>query len=93
LRRGSYHVTARGNERKDIFRDDTDRVHFKGLLGQAIERFGVVVHAWVLMSNHYHVLVEAPVANLSGAMQWLNLSYGVVQLPAPAGGPFVSGRL
>jgi REP element-mobilizing transposase RayT len=74
---GRYHVTARGNERKAIYRSDTDRAHFLELLGEATEAFGIRVHAYVLMDNHYHLLVETPEANLSQAMQWLNVSYSV----------------
>ena len=74
---GRYHVTARGNERQDVFRDDTDRFHFLDLLSELRERFGVRVHAYVLMDNHYHLLLETPQASLSRAMQWLNVSYCV----------------
>ena len=74
---GRYHVTARGNERKAIYRNDSDRTHFLELLSQATERFGVRFHAYVLMDNHYHLLIETPEANLSAAMQWLNVSYSV----------------
>jgi putative transposase len=72
-----YHVTARGNERKPIFRDDSDRYHFLELLSDLAERFGVRIHAYVLMENHFHLLVETPEANLSRAMQWLGVSYSV----------------
>ncbi len=51
---GRYHVTARGKERKAIFRDDTDRSHFLELLGEISERFGTRVHACVLIENHFH---------------------------------------
>jgi putative transposase len=74
---GRYHVTAGGNERKPIYREDSDRAHFLELLAEATERFGIRVHAYVLMDNHYHLLVETPEANLSRAMQWLNVSYSV----------------
>jgi REP element-mobilizing transposase RayT len=74
---GRYHVTARGNERKAIFRDDSDRGHLLELLSEATERFGIRVHAYVLMDNHFHLLVETPEANLSRAMQWLNVSYSI----------------
>ena len=60
-----HHVTARGNERKAIYRDDRDREHFCELLGEAVAVFGWGVHAYVLMENHYHVLVETPEPNLS----------------------------
>ncbi len=72
---GWYHVTARGNERKAIFRDDRDRRHFLDLLQELAQRFGVRVHGYVLMDNHYHLLLQTPRANLSRAMQWLGVSY------------------
>ncbi len=68
---GRFHATARGNERKNIFRDDTDRFHFLELLSEMPERFGVALHAYALMDYHYHLLMETPEANLSRAMQWL----------------------
>ncbi len=74
---GRYHLTARGNERHDVFRDDPDRHHFIGLLAQLPERFGVLLHAYVLMPNHFHLLLETPEANLSKTGQWLNVSYSV----------------
>jgi len=74
---GWYHVTSRGNERKPIFRDDRDRFHFLELLGESTERFHLRLHAYVLMPNHYHLVVETPEANLSRATQWLNVSYSV----------------
>ena len=77
LAHGWYHVTARGLERCAIFKDDRDRAHFLELIGESVARFGVVVHAYVLMDNHYHLLVETPAANLSQAMQWVNVSYSV----------------
>jgi len=74
---GRYHVTARGNERKAIYRQDADRAHFLELLAELPERFGLRIHGYVLMDNHFHLLVETPEANLSRAMQWLNVSYSV----------------
>ncbi len=74
---GWYHVTARGNERKAVFRDERDRRRFLELLGQLVERFGLRLHAFVLLDNHYHLLVETPRANLSAAMQWLGGGYAV----------------
>src|SRR5438105_329404 len=74
---GRYHLSARGNERKPIYRDDSDRAHFLELLGEATKRFAIRVHAYVLMDNHFHLLVETPEANVSRAMQWLNVSYSI----------------
>lgn len=71
------HVVARGNERREIFRDDIDRRHFTGLLAELPERFGVRVVAWVLMDNHYHLLLETPEGLLSRPCHWLNVSYSV----------------
>ena len=68
---GRYHATARGNERRNIFRDDTDRFHFLELLSEMPERFGSRLHAYVLMDNHFHLMIETPEANLSRSMQWL----------------------
>jgi REP element-mobilizing transposase RayT len=72
-----YHVTARGNERKAIYRDDADRQRFLETLGQAVERFRVIVHAYCLMPNHYHLLLQTPRANLSAAAGWLQTTYSV----------------
>jgi REP-associated tyrosine transposase len=74
---GWYHVTARGHERRAIFLDDADRRHFCQLLEEMVLRFRVRLHAYVLMDNHYHLLIEVTEPNLSRAAQWLNLSYSV----------------
>ncbi len=74
---GCYHVTNRGNERRAIFRDDRDRVRFLELLERAVERFGWRVLAYVLMDNHFHLLVQTPQANLSPAMQWVQVAYTI----------------
>jgi REP element-mobilizing transposase RayT len=70
-----YHVTARGDARKAIFRDDGDRRAFLQTLAQLVERFGWVCHAYCLMNNHYHLLLETPQANLSRGMRQLNGIY------------------
>ena len=70
-----YHVTARGNERRPIFRDDEDRRLFLSTLGRTVARWRWVVHAYCLMSNHYHLLMETPDANLSRGMRQLNGEY------------------
>jgi putative transposase len=70
-----YHVTSRGNERRKIFRDDVDRRMFIELLSKAVKRFGWSVTAWVLMTNHFHLVLQTPEPNLSRGMQWLNGRY------------------
>ena len=72
-----YHVTARGNERRGIYRDVPDRQRFLETLQEAVERFGVVIHAFCLMSNHYHLLLQTPRANLSDAAGWLQATYSI----------------
>lgn len=58
-----------------MFRDDRDREHFLELLGEVVTRYRVVIHAYALMDNHWHGVVQTPEANLSAAMQWLHLSH------------------
>ena len=70
-----YHVLSRGNERRDIFFDDRDRRVFLSTLGETSDRFKVDIFAYVLMGNHYHVLLRTNLPNLSRAMQWLGLTY------------------
>jgi REP element-mobilizing transposase RayT len=70
-----YHVTARGNEKRTIFRDNRDHRRFERLLGELLGRFRVAIHAYVLMKNHYHLLLETPEANLSKSMHYLNTAY------------------
>lgn len=70
-----YHVTSRGNERKNIVRSHKDRELFLKVLAQVVEDHKVVCHAWVLMDNHYHLLVETPGANLAKAIRHLNGVY------------------
>lgn len=72
-----YHVMARGNHRKAIFRDDRDRDRFLETLGECVGRFGPVIHAYCLMPHHYHLLVQTPRANLSAAMGWLQTTYSI----------------
>lgn len=70
-----YHVTARGNARQDIFLDDDDRQRFLGVLDRVVSRFHLLLHAYCLMDNHFHLVVETPEANLSKAMRQLNGVY------------------
>ena len=70
-----YHVTSRGNARQDIFLDDADRVGFLGVLSQVVAHYGWICHAYCLMTNHYHLLIEIPEANLSKWMRQFNGVY------------------
>lgn len=70
-----YHVTSRGDGREDIYRSDEDRVAWLETLGQVCERFNWVCHAYCQMSNHYHLVIETPEANLSKGMRHLNGVY------------------
>jgi len=72
-----YHVTSRGNQREKIFWDDKDREEFKQILKRTKERYGYLLHAYVLMDNHYHLLIETPHANIKQVMQNINTSYTV----------------
>jgi len=65
-----YHVLDRGDRREAIFRDDRDRERFLETLGEGCGRTGWLVHAFVLMGNHYHLFVETPQANLVAGMRW-----------------------
>lgn len=72
---GLYHVTSRGDGREDIFLDDADRLAWLELFDQTCRRFNWVCHAWCLMSNHYHVVVETIEGNLAQGMRHLNGVY------------------
>jgi REP element-mobilizing transposase RayT len=65
-------VTARGDRRESIYEDDADREEFLRLLGDVVGLFNWRCHAWCLMTNHYHLVVETPDANLSKGMRQLN---------------------
>ena len=70
-----YHVIVRGIERRVIFREEAYYQKFEALLAILPERFGVRLHTYVLMPNHYHLQIETPRLNLSAAIKWLNISY------------------
>lgn len=72
-----YHVTARGNERRAIFRDDADHERFLRVLGESVERFETRLYLFCLMSNHIHLVVETPRANLGRFMHRLQTAYAV----------------
>ena len=70
-----YHLTTRGNARDDIFFSDRDRQLFLDILGEVCERLQWLCYAYCLMSNHYHLIIETPEANLSKGMRQLNGVY------------------
>jgi putative transposase len=70
-----YHITSRGNAREDIYKDDSDRDSFLELLHKTNIRHGWICHAYCLMSNHYHLLIETSRPTLSKGMKYLNGSY------------------
>ena len=72
---GLYHVTARGDEREDIYLGDADREAWLEVLGQVCRRLNWLCHAWCQMSNHSHLLLETPDANLATGMRQLNGVY------------------
>ena len=70
-----YHITSRGNSRDDIFLNDEDRKIFLDVVALVVDRFKWKCHAYCLMSNHYHLMIETPQANLSRGMRQLNGVY------------------
>ena len=70
-----YHITSRGNERRNIFRGTGDRNQFLSYLKSAYLRYGAVIHVYCLMDNHYHLLLETPIGNLSQIMRHINGAY------------------
>ncbi|MEE9165727.1 MAG: transposase, partial [Nitrospinota bacterium] len=72
-----YHVMNRGNRRESIFLDNRDRNKFFEIIGNVEERYKIIIYSYVLMSNHYHLLIETPFANLSRAIQRLNGGYAL----------------
>jgi len=70
-----YHITSRGDRREDIYEDDEDRKLFLSVLEAVCEKYNWECHAYCLMNNHYHLLIETPDANLSIGMRQLNGVY------------------
>ena len=70
-----YHITSRGNEQKNVFKNRRDRKKFFEYLNSATQRYNAVIHAFCLMSNHYHLLIETPAGNLPQIMQHINGAY------------------
>jgi REP element-mobilizing transposase RayT len=72
-----YHVTARGNERRTIYRDERDYHLWLEALAETQRRLGWKIHGYCVMKNHYHLLVETPEANLSQGMSWLQTTFTI----------------
>ena len=70
-----YHVTCRGNERKEIYRDNSDRKSFLDILTISQEIYNVEVFSYILMNNHFHILLKTPLGNLGEFMRQFNISY------------------
>jgi putative transposase len=71
----TYHVMCRGDRGEAIFRDDGDRKMMLATLAQTVKKTGWLVHAWVWMSNHYHLVIETPEPNLVKGMAWFQATY------------------
>ncbi|MCX5666728.1 MAG: transposase [Candidatus Omnitrophica bacterium] len=88
-----YHIIQRGNEKKDIFLSDQDRMKFYGYLAILHTRYKVNIHTYCLMKNHYHLIIETENANLASAMHYLNTSYTVYfNLKSKRAGHLFQGR-
>ena len=88
-----HHVTSRGKSGTEVFLDDGDRSHFLDVLASTIERFGWICHAYCLMTNHYHLLIETPQPNFSRGMKQLNGVYTQwFNRRHSRSGPLVQGR-
>lgn len=70
-----YHVTSRGNAQADIYLDAADRLAFLDVLAEVVQRYGWLCHAYCLMDNHYHLLIETPHGELAAGMRRLNGRY------------------
>ncbi|OGW38621.1 MAG: hypothetical protein A2Y97_05770 [Nitrospirae bacterium RBG_13_39_12] len=70
-----YHITARGNERNPIYREEWDYQKFLDILAEPPQRYGILIHGYVLMGNHYHLLIETPKGNITKVIHYLNATY------------------
>lgn len=88
-----YHVTGRGNEKRKIFFSRRDYEKFKEYLAEALEKFGFILHGYVLMTNHYHMIIETPEKNLSKIMHHINSSYTTyINIKRNRSGHLLQGR-
>ena len=72
-----YHVMNRGNRGEAILLDNQDRIRFYEIIGSIESRYKIIIYSFVLMSNHYHLIIETPLGNLSKAIQRLNGDYAL----------------
>lgn len=70
-----YHITSRGNEKRKIFASDEDRLKFLQIIEDYHDRYGILIHSYVLMDNHYHLILETPQGNLLKVMHGINSGY------------------
>lgn len=70
-----YHITSRGNERNPIYKDEGDYDKFLDILSELPQRYGVVIHGYVLLRSHYHLLIETPKGNITKVIHYLNATY------------------
>lgn len=88
-----YHITARGNEKREIYQSQSDYNKFKGFLKEAQDKYSCIIHCYVLMSNHYHLIIETPRANLSKIMHSINSSYTTyINISQKRSGQLFQGR-
>jgi len=71
----TYHITARGNRKENIFYDDEDRIVFINKMDETFKKYSIVCYGYCLMDNHYHLFIKTPYANISKGMHYLNASY------------------
>lgn len=88
-----YHVTGRGNEQRKIFFSRKDYEKFKEYLSDAVDKYGFILHGYVLMTNHYHLIIETPEKNLSKIMHHVNSSYTTyINIKRKRSGHLLQGR-
>lgn len=88
-----YHVTGRGNEKRKIFFSRKDYEKFKEYLADAVEKYSLILHGYVLMTNHYHLIIETPEKNLSKIMHHINSSYTTyINIKRKRSGHLMQGR-
>ena len=74
-----YHVTARGVDRQPLARDDVDRELWVAILSDAVRATGALLHAWCLMTNHSHLLIQTPLGNIyRGVLPFLAINFGTL---------------